>query len=64
MHIVIFYGFIILQLGALDLILKGLIDRWVTYSWLRLLHPDAGSDGWVDRAGHGLCDLSPVRRKA
>ncbi|CAH1196328.1 putative iron-sulfur-binding oxidoreductase FadF [Paenibacillus allorhizoplanae] len=27
MHIVIFYGFIILQLGALDLILKGLIDR-------------------------------------
>ncbi|KRF13275.1 (Fe-S)-binding protein [Paenibacillus sp. Soil787] len=27
MHIVIFYGFIILQLGALDLILKGLIGR-------------------------------------
>ncbi|KRE93233.1 hypothetical protein ASG89_06945 [Paenibacillus sp. Soil766] len=27
MHIVIFYGFIILQLGALDLILKGLIDH-------------------------------------
>ncbi|NOU65010.1 4Fe-4S dicluster domain-containing protein [Paenibacillus sp. LMG 31461] len=27
MHFVIFYGFIILQLGALDLILKGLIDR-------------------------------------
>nr|WP_157264963.1 (Fe-S)-binding protein [Paenibacillus oryzisoli] len=27
MHIVIFYGFIILQLGALDLILKGLIDQ-------------------------------------
>ncbi|MEW9698771.1 (Fe-S)-binding protein [Paenibacillus sp. SI8] len=27
MHIAIFYGFIILQLGALDLILKGLIDR-------------------------------------
>ncbi|MBD0383114.1 (Fe-S)-binding protein [Paenibacillus sedimenti] len=27
MHIVIFYGFIILQLGALDLILKGLIGQ-------------------------------------
>lgn len=27
MHIVIFYGFLILQLGALDLILKGLIGR-------------------------------------
>ena len=27
MHIVIFYGFIILQLGALDLILKGLIGH-------------------------------------
>lgn len=27
MHIVIFYGFIILQLGTLDLILKGLIGR-------------------------------------
>lgn len=27
MHIVIFYGFIILQFGALDLILKGLIGR-------------------------------------
>ncbi|MZQ87284.1 4Fe-4S dicluster domain-containing protein [Paenibacillus sp. 5J-6] len=27
MHIIIFYGFLILQLGALDLILKGLIGR-------------------------------------
>ncbi|MFC0214648.1 (Fe-S)-binding protein [Paenibacillus chartarius] len=27
MHIVIFYGFLILQLGAIDLILKGLIGR-------------------------------------
>uniref|UniRef100_UPI003D27F913 heterodisulfide reductase-related iron-sulfur binding cluster n=1 Tax=Paenibacillus oryzisoli TaxID=1850517 RepID=UPI003D27F913 len=32
MHIVIFYGFIILQLGALDLILKGLIGHRLDFS--------------------------------
>ncbi|RTE10324.1 (Fe-S)-binding protein, partial [Paenibacillus whitsoniae] len=31
MHIVIFYGFIILQLGALDLILKGLIGHRLAF---------------------------------
>jgi Fe-S oxidoreductase len=39
MHIVIFYGFIIVQFGALDLILKGLIGRGLPmpgYAWFGL----------------------------
>lgn len=39
MHIVIFYGFIIVQFGAIDLILKGLIGRGLPtpgYAWFGL----------------------------
>lgn len=40
MHIVIFYGFIIVQFGAIDLILKGLIGRGLPipgYEWFGLV---------------------------
>ncbi len=62
MHVIIFYGFLIVQLGAIDLIYKGIAGKPLPIPGYSVFFAAAGNDGRSYPARHGLCRIPKVCR--